>query len=276
MRLRRRTIGTLFAAVAVAVLAAPAAASARPARAGTGFPVGDGTGWSWSYQYSSPDQLYISGGVRGAQISIGASDVNGDRTLYPLLIDNVGTDGFCAGLAIFSNGNPVMNRMFACDTTAFAATPTFHGDITIVPFLTRPGDTSIEGSYYLMTIPNFDDDPGLRSAGTGFSWHYNDSSNFDFDMVVPGAHVTGNGWTDGPETRAAQFTIWWTGADSCVQASIDSETDPGPPGGNIGVACPFGSGYGWRGGMANYLDLHTFSGPHSLIGAIALPNSGPH
>jgi len=91
-------------------------------------------------------------------------------------------------------------------------------------------------------------------------------------MVLPGAHVTGNGWREGPDTRGARFTIFWTGGSDCVQGDIQGEGDVTIPGGNIGVACPFGSGgSGVMRGMHNYVQLRAFAGLHSLRGAVAAP-----
>jgi hypothetical protein len=264
---RRRAIGALFAVLA---LAAAVVVPSSAANAGT-LPIGDGTGWSWSYRYTSSDQLYISGTLPGVLVSIGASDVNGDRTLYPLLMDTA-NDGLCAGLLIATDGNPVMDRIVACDGDyALVTTPTFHGEATIIPFQTVPGSTEIRGAYYVMTIPNFDDDPGLRTEGTGFNWNYTDADNFTFEMVVPGAHVTGNGWKDDAESRGANFTIWWNGAPDCVEGDIQGESDPTIPGSNQAVACPYGSASGSQRYMHNYIELRTFAWPHVLRGKVAVP-----
>ena len=91
-------------------------------------------------------------------------------------------------------------------------------------------------------------------------------------QAFPGAHVTGNGWREGPDTRGARFTIFWTGGSDCVQRDIQGEGDVTIPGGNIGVACPFGSGgSGVMRGMHNYIQLRAFAGLHSLRGAVAAP-----
>jgi hypothetical protein len=269
MKLRpgwRRTVGVLFTALAVA------GALVVPSSAANASTIIDGDHWAWSYHYTSSTEFTVTGGLPGVFLHIAANDVNGDRTLFPLIIDTQ-AGGFCAGLGIFSNGSPVMDPLIACDTSAVNQTQTFHGEATIVLFQSTP-EGIVGGAFYLESVPDFDSDPDLRTDGTEFRWHYTDASNFDYDLVVPGAHVAGNGWRDGPDTRGAQFTIFWTGGGSCVEGNIQSESDPVIPGPNIGVACPFGSpGFGRLTGMHDGIEVRVFSGPHALMGRIAMPLS---
>jgi hypothetical protein len=271
MRLRlgwRRSIGSL--AVALAATAATIVPSG-PAHA-VNLPVEDGTGWSFRFRYNSATDLNISGTVPGVLVSIGADDSNGDRTIAPLLIDTAPGDGFCAGLIVFTdNGTQVGNRLVTCGGSVSVTLPVIQGDVTIVPYQTLPGRIDIVGAYYVGTVPSFRDDPGMRTAGTGFNWNYTNATDFNFETVIPGAHVTGNGSRQGPDTRSARFSIFWTGGSSCVQADIQGESDPTIPGGNVAVACPFGSGFGSLSGMHNAIDVRTFAGSHVLRGQVAIP-----
>jgi hypothetical protein len=83
-----------------------------------------------------------------------------------------------------------------------------------------PGTSAIIGAFYVGTVPSFRDDPGMRTAGTGFNWNYTNATDFRFETVIPGAHVIGSGSQQGPDTRRASFSIFWTGGNSCVQADI--------------------------------------------------------
>jgi hypothetical protein len=123
----------------------------------------------------------------------------------------------------------------------------------------------------IIILTTFELDEYVFAALRSGAWHYTNATDFNFETVVPGAHVNGNGWREGPDTRGARFTIFWTGGSDCVQADIHGEGDSTIPGGNIGVACPFSSGSGSLRGMHNYIELHTFAGLHSLPGTVAVP-----
>jgi len=185
------------------------------------------------------------------------------------VIDNA-ADPFCAGVAVFAGGAQVMDPLITCGGQAFGPTRTFRGDATILLFQADQQGT-VRGGFYVQTIPGFDDDPDLRTAGTQFHWNYTDASNFNFDMNIPGASVNGTGFQETSTTRGARFTIFWTGGSGCVQADIQGEGDVTIPGGNTGVACPFGSGSGSQRGMHNGVLLRTFAGSHSLRGTVPMP-----
>jgi hypothetical protein len=270
MRLRlgwRRTGGALLAvfatAAAVAIPSGPAHAS--------GFPVAGGSGWSWSYQYTSGTGLSVAGGLPGVFMRMSGSDVNGDRQLFPVVLDT-SRDGFCAGLAVYdSGGNPVFAPRITCDGQFNGATRTFRGDATVLLYQANAQGT-VSGGFYFETIPGFDGDPGMRTAGTGFHWNYTDALNFAFDMAIPGASVQGTGFHEASrDARGARFTVAWTGGSSCVQADIQGE-EPTIPGGNVAVACPFGSpAAGSLRNMHNGVVLRAFAGPHALSGRIPMP-----
>ncbi len=264
----RRSVGSLVVAlIAVAAVVVPSG----PAQA-VNLPVEDGTGWSFRFRYNSPTDLSIGGTVPGVLVSVGADDIDGDRTIAPLLIDTAPGDGFCAGLIVFTDdGVQVGDRLVTCGGSVLLTLPVIHGDVTIVPYQTLPGRTDIVGAYYVGTVPSFRDDPAMRTAGTGFNWNYTNATDFNFETVIPGAHVTGSGSRQGPDTRRAQFSIFWTGGSGCVQADIQGESDPTIPGGNVAVACPFGSGFGSMSDMHNAIDVRTFAGSHVLRGQVAIP-----
>jgi hypothetical protein len=271
MRLRlgwRRTGGALLAvfatAAAVAIPSSPAHAS--------GFPAAGGSGWSWSYRYTSGTDLSVAGGLPGVFMRMSGTDVNGNRQLFPLVLDTA-RDGFCAGLAVYdSGGNQVIAPLVTCDGQSFGTTRTFRGDATVLLFQANAQGT-VSGGFYFETIPGFDGDPGMRTAGTGFHWNYTDATNFAFDMAIPGASVQGTGFHEtSRDARGARFTVAWTGGSSCVQADIQGEGDPVIPGGNTGVACPFGSpGSGSLRNMHNGVVLRAFAGSHALSGRIPMP-----
>jgi hypothetical protein len=85
-----------------------------------------------------------------------------------------------------------MPRMLACNTSVFRQAPPIQGKVTLVPFVGTP-EGFIAGPYYVMDIPDLASDPDAKVDGTGFNWRYTDDSNFTFEMVLPGARITGQG-----------------------------------------------------------------------------------
>lgn len=188
----------LAAAAAVLVVAAPAQAK-----------IPSGEGWSARWHYYATDSIEISATLPGARALAYVSDVGGTRRITGTLTDDA-SDGRCARVVATVPGVGTIDDKKLCtggSVTFGNFNTSFNGWLYVFVYEMQTFGTDWHRRTYL-TIPPSDEDPGLRTVGTGAAWVYTSATTYAYNVRRPGVQVIGNGHHEqSADGRTAYSTV---------------------------------------------------------------------